>query len=400
MYEFAVVGGGIVGLATALAISEKFPGKSLLVLEKEKSWAFHQTGHNSGVIHSGIYYTPGSMKARLALQGNRAMVEFCQRHGIPHEVCGKVIVATDEKERELLQKLFTRGRTNGLDVRIIGSQELKQLEPNVEGIAAIVVPSAGIVDYRRVAAQYAKLLQEGGAELRLNTRVERLRTTGFPVEIGTSNGSYRARFLISCAGLQSDRIARMAGADLKARIVPFRGEYYTLKPERTDLVKNLVYPVPNPDFPFLGVHYTRMINGEVHAGPNAVLAFKREGYRKTDISIRDLVEVLTFGGFWRLAARHWREAVKEYKRSFSKAEFTKSLQRLVPAVQKDDLVQAEAGVRAQALEDFGRLVDDFLIVPAPNSMHVCNAPSPAATASLEIGKFIAEAAGRQLSGQS
>ena len=396
VYDFALVGGGIVGLASALALSERFPAVKILLLEKEKTWAFHQTGHNSGVIHSGIYYAPGSLKARLAREGNRAMVEFCSRHEIEHVVCGKVIVATDELEIEPLNKLFQRGRDNGLEVELIDARGLKELEPNVEGIAAIRVPSAGIVDYRQVAAKYAALLQERGAELRLHTRAERLDCRSSPVEIGTSRGSFRARFLITCAGLQSDRIARLAGIRVEARIVPFRGEYHTLRPERASLVKNLVYPVPNPEFPFLGVHFTRMINGEVHAGPNAVLAFKREGYSKTDFSARDLAEVLTFPGFWRLALRHWREALKEYRRSFSTKEFARSLQRLVPAVQPEDIVPSEAGVRAQALGKDGHLVDDFLIVPGPNSIHVCNAPSPAATASLEIGKHIAAEAAKQI----
>jgi L-2-hydroxyglutarate oxidase len=389
-YDIAIIGGGIVGLATGLALSRNAPKARLLILEKENAWGYHQTGHNSGVIHSGIYYKPGSLKARLAREGNRAMVAFCQEHGIKHEVCGKVIVATESGEQPLLDRLYERGLANGLEVSRMRAEELKEREPHAAGSAALLVPSTGIVDYKQVARTYAQLLQEHGADLRLNTCVEKLTPTRSGVQIGADSAAFEARFLVNCAGLQSDRIARMAGVATTARIVPFRGEYYTLTPEKRALVRHLIYPVPNPDFPFLGVHFTRMIDGEVHAGPNAVLSLKREGYHKTDLNLGDCADVAAFAGFWRLAARHWKEGTKEMVRSFSKGAFVRSLQRLIPEVQARDLKPAAAGVRAQALLPDGKLVDDFLILPGPNSLHVCNAPSPAATASLEIGRFIAD----------
>jgi L-2-hydroxyglutarate oxidase len=388
-YDIAILGGGIVGLATGLALSRNVPHARLLILEKESAWGYHQTGHNSGVIHSGIYYTPGSLKARLARDGNRAMVAFCQEHGIPHEVCGKVIVATEEAELPLLERLYERGIANGLEVCQMSAEALRAREPHVNGLAGLLVPSAGITDYQQVARTYARLLEEHGSELRLNARVTKLIPSAEGIALVTNDATFEAGFLVNCAGLHSDRVARMAGVSPPARIVPFRGEYYTLTPKRRDLVKHLIYPVPNPDFPFLGVHFTRMINGEVHAGPNAVLSLKREGYHKSDISLADFAEVATFPGFWRMAARNWREGAQEMVRSLRKAAFVRSLQRLIPEVQAEDLTPTEAGVRAQALLPNGKLVDDFLIVPGPNSIHVCNAPSPAATASLEIGRYIA-----------
>ncbi len=388
-YDIAIIGGGIVGLATGLALSQQRPDAHLLVLEKESAWGFHQTGHNSGVIHSGIYYAPGSLKARLAREGNRAMVAFCQEQGIPHEVCGKVIVATEEAERPLLDRLYERGLANGLEVCRLRGEELKEREPHVNGLAALLVLSTGIVDYKQVALAYARILQARGADLRLNARVEKIASLAEGVALETSGATFEARFLVNCAGLHSDRIARLAGVVPPARIVPFRGEYYTLTPERRSLVKHLIYPVPNPDFPFLGVHFTRMMNGEVHAGPNAVLSLKREGYHKTDLNLADSLEVAFYGGFWRLAARNWKEGTKEMIRSFRKAAFVRSLQCLIPEVRTEDLEPAEAGVRAQALRPDGKLVDDFLILPGPNAIHICNAPSPAATASLEIGRYVA-----------
>lgn len=389
-YDFAIIGGGIVGLSVGMSLSEQFPGKRLLVLEKEKAWADHQTGNNSGVIHSGIYYKPGSLKATLCREGNRAMVAFCVKHGIEHEVCGKVIVATEPEELPLLKNLHERGAANGLKVKEIGREELKEIEPHVRGLAALLVPSTGIVHYRKVAETFARLVQERGGDLRLSTKVEQIAKNGTGSVLETTGGAFHAKFIINCAGLHSDRVAKLAGLKPGMKIVPFRGEYYELKPEKRYLVKHLIYPVPNPNFPFLGVHFTRMIDGSIHAGPNAVLSLKREGYHKSDLDLRDLLDVITYPAFWRLARRHFREGAKEVVRSMSKAAFVHSLQRLIPEVQMDDVVPAHAGVRAQALMDDGKLMDDFLILPGEKSLHVCNAPSPAATASIEIGKKIVE----------
>jgi L-2-hydroxyglutarate oxidase len=390
MYDYAIVGGGIVGLSTALALGQRYPDASILLLEKEASWAAHQTGHNSGVIHSGIYYKPGSYKAKLCRTGSHSMVEFCQQHGIDHEVCGKVIIATQESELPQLEKLYQRGLENGLAVTKISAAAVNEIEPHVSCLAGIRVPTTGIVNYRQVCEKYAELAQGQGADLRLNTKVERIHATPAGQVLETHQGDFEARFLINCAGLYSDRIAQLSQAEPEAKIVPFRGEYYELTPEKRYLVKGLIYPVPNPDFPFLGVHFTRMIDGSVHAGPNAVLSFKREGYRKTDFDLRDFMEVMTYPGFWKLAAKHADEGFREIIRSFSKAAFVRSLQRLIPEVQDSDVVPTPAGVRAQALLPDGKLVDDFLIVQRPNAAHVCNAPSPAATASLEIGKTIVD----------
>jgi L-2-hydroxyglutarate oxidase len=392
VYDFAIVGGGIVGLATGWTLARREPGARLLVLEKEARWAAHQTGHNSGVIHSGIYYKPGSLKARLARAGTRSMVEFCAQHGLKHQVCGKVIVAAEDSELPLLEKLYRRGLENGLDLAKLRPEEVRELEPHVRCLGGIRVPSTGIVSYREVCEKLAQLVAAQGGELRLNTAVESIRSTNRALVLGTSIGEFEVRFLINCAGLHSDRVARLCGVDPGAKIVPFRGEYYELKPEKRRLVQALIYPVPNPAFPFLGVHYTRMIDGAVHAGPNAVLSFKREGYARTDLNLRDFAEVMAFAGFWRLIARHTKEGWEEMVRSFSKAAFLRSLQRLVPEVQSDDLIPTPAGVRAQAVQNDGTLVDDFLIVKGPRAVHVCNAPSPAATAALEIAKVIVEQA--------
>jgi (S)-2-hydroxyglutarate dehydrogenase len=390
MYDFAIIGGGIVGLSTAMTLGQRYPNAKILVLEKESRWAFHQTGNNSGVIHSGIYYKPGSYKAKFCRDGAQSMVDFCQAHNIPHEVCGKVIIATQEKELPLLENLYQRGLQNGLPVKRLTVEETLEYEPHVSCIAGVHIASTGIADYKQVCIKYAELAQNQGADLRLNTRVERMVTHSTGRVLETNQGSFEARYVINCAGLQSDRIAKMGDVDPQAKIVPFRGEYYELTPEKRHLVKGLIYPVPNPDFPFLGVHFTRMIDGTVHAGPNAVLSLKREGYEKTDFDLRDFMEVMTFPGFWKLAAKHADEGIQEIIRSFSKAAFVRSLQRLIPEVQMDDVVPTHAGVRAQALMNDGKLVDDFLIIDGENSMHVCNAPSPAATSSLEIGKAIVD----------
>lgn len=388
MYDFAIIGGGIVGLSTAMALGKRYPNASILVVEKESQLAFHQTGNNSGVIHSGIYYKPGSFKAKFCRDGCRSMVEFCQEHGIDHEVCGKVIVATSKEELPRLENLYQRGLQNEIQVQKISSEEVKEFEPYVSSVGGIRVFSTGIVNYKQVCQKYAEIIQQRGGEIRLNTKVEKILTRGKNYILDTNKGTFETRFLINCAGLYSDRVAKLGQVNPEAKIVPFRGEYYELVPEKRYLVKGLIYPVPNPAFPFLGVHFTRMIDGSVHAGPNAVLSLKREGYKKTDFDLSDFAEVMTYPAFWKLAAKHADEGIKEIIRSFSKAAFVKSLQYLIPEVQADDVVPTHAGVRAQALMNNGSLVDDFLIIHAQNAVHVCNAPSPAATSSIEIGKSI------------
>ena len=389
MHDYVIIGGGIVGLATAMAVGKKYPKARILVLEKEQDVAQHQTGRNSGVIHSGIYYKPGSLKATFAREGNRSMIEFCREHGIKHDVCGKVIVATKASELPLLDSLFQRGLDHGLAVARLAPEQVQEIEPHVRCVGGIKVPATGIVNYREVSAKYVELIKSQGGTVQTGTRVDRLREVNGIQVIETPHGEFEAGFVINCAGLFSDRMARFGGLDPVAKIIPFRGEYYEFVPKKRYLVRTLVYPVPNPDFPFLGVHFTRMIDDSVHAGPNAVLAFKREGYCKTDINCADLFETLTFPGFWKLARKHYREGIMEMMRSVSKRGFVKSLQQLIPEITEDDLVPTNSGVRAQALMPDGKLVDDFLIVNGRNSIHVCNAPSPAATASLEIGRFIA-----------
>mgnify|MGYP001481302503 CR=1 FL=1 len=388
MYDFTIIGGGIVGLSVGLALTEQFPDKRIVILEKEKQLAAHQTGNNSGVIHSGIYYKPGSFKARFARQGSQSMVEFCQKYEIEHDICGKVIVATNQKELPLLENLYQRGLQNGLTIEKLTRDELLEVEPHVNGLEAIHVPAAGIVNYKQVSEKIAELILERGGEVRCLEAVRMIEEHQDGVTVETDQNTYQTKFLVNCAGLHSDRIAKLAGYKIDMKIVPFRGEYYKLKPERRSLVRNLIYPVPNPDFPFLGVHFTRMIGGEVEAGPNAVLSFKREGYKKTDINVKDLAEVLSYKGFWKLASQNMREGINEMVRSVSKKKFVESLQTLIPEIKGEDLVPGGAGVRAQALKSDGSLVDDFHIVQGKKSLHVCNAPSPAATASLEIGKEV------------
>ncbi len=391
MYDLAIIGGGIVGLSTAMAIGKRFPQARIVVLEKESKWAYHQTGNNSGVIHSGIYYKPGSFKAKFCREGSRSMVEFCQAHDLRYEVCGKVIVATENKQLPLLENLYARGLENNLKVTRLTCEQVKEIEPHVSCVAGLKVFTTGIADYKQVCQKYVELVQLSGGELRLNTKVKKIRLMSGNQILETNNGTFETRFIINCAGLYSDRLALLAQVDPQAKIVPFRGEYYELTPQKRYLVNTLIYPVPNPDFPFLGVHFTKMIDGSVHAGPNAVLSFKREGYKKTDFDLRDFTEVITYPGFWKLAVKHADEGIQEMIRSFSKAAFLHSLQKLIPEIQADDIVPTHAGVRAQALKSNGALVDDFLIVQGKNSIHVCNAPSPAATSSLEIGKVIAQA---------
>jgi L-2-hydroxyglutarate oxidase len=395
--DIAVVGGGIVGLATALALSEQRPG-SILVLEAEEEIAAHQTGHNSGVIHSGLYYKPGSLKATLCTEGRELLYAFCEQHGITYDRCGKLVVALAEDELPRLDALAERGLANGLQVRKLSAHEIKEYEPHVAGIAGLWVPETGIVDYRQVAAAYRRLLQERGVEVRTGWRLAgcRRQPDRLVLEPARDRSGKRSaqeevvcRNLVTCAGLHADHVAQMCGVKANMRIMPFRGEYYELAPNRRDLVRNLIYPVPDPQFPFLGVHYTRKIDGGAEAGPNAVLELRREGYGKFSFHPRDAWEIGANRGFWSLARRYWRMGSGEYYRSYSKYAFWRALRRLTPEIEVDDLNPVGAGVRAQAMTPDGKLVDDFLFAPAYRMLHVLNAPSPAATASLAIGRYIA-----------
>jgi|SRR3984957_2426648 len=395
-FNLIVVGGGVVGLATALEVTRRYPGLRVLVLEKEDRVARHQSGHNSGVIHSGVYYKPGSLKARLCVAGAEAMVEFCREHGVPYRVCGKVIVATDESELPRLEELARRGEANGLTgLRMVGADELRELEPHAKGLRALVVPSTGITDYAQVCEKYAGLISAQGGTILTSSPATTIKRTAKEIVVETPARVFSADYLVNCAGLFSDRISRMAGDNPDITIVPFRGEYYDLIPERVSLVRALIYPVPDPRFPFLGVHFTRRINDTVDAGPNAVLALKREGYRHSDISVRDLAAAFSFPGFWRMGSKHWRSGLDEFRRSLSKRAFTHALQRLVPSIQERDLVRGKSGVRAQALRRDGTLVDDFSFVRSDRMLHVLNVPSPAATASLVIGKAIVQMAAEE-----
>jgi L-2-hydroxyglutarate oxidase len=394
-YNVIIVGGGIVGLAVALEVTRRFPRQRLLLLEKEAAVARHQSSHNSGVIHSGIYYKPGSLKACLCVAGAAAMIEFCREHGIPHKVCGKVIVATCEDEFPRLEELCRRGNANGLrGVRPIGPDELHEIEPHARGLRALHVPATGVTDYAAVCRKYAELIRAQGGTMLTAAGVTAIKRYSDEIVVETARGAFSAASLINCAGLFSDRISRMAGDDPGVMIVPFRGEYYHLAPESAALLRGLIYPVPDPRFPFLGVHLTRRITGTVDAGPNAVLALKREGYRRSDVSLHDLASSLTFPGFWRMAAKNWRSACHEYYRSLSKPAFARALQRLLPEVREADLISGDAGVRAQAVKRDGSLVDDFQIVPSGRMLHVLNVPSPAATASLLIARTLVDTASK------
>ncbi|MBI3126771.1 MAG: L-2-hydroxyglutarate oxidase [Candidatus Tectomicrobia bacterium] len=393
-WDAVIVGGGILGLSSAMALSKRNPDLRLLVLEKEAEPGRHQSGRNSGVIHAGLYYRPGSLKARMCVEGARAMVEFAIEHGIPHELCGKLVVATSEAELPRLEELHRRGTANGAQgLELVGPERLREIEPHAAGIRALWSPGTGIIDYPAVVRAYARIVKSRGNEIRTGAEVRGIRRLGGETVVETTDGEFACGFLVNCAGLHADRVARLAGGQVGLQIVPFRGEYYEIVPERRSLVRGLIYPVPDPAFPFLGVHFTRRVGGAVEAGPNAVLAFMREGYTKMKIDPRDLFETLSYPGFRRLARKWWRVGAREMARSFSKAVFTRDLQKLVPEIEERDLAPGGAGVRAQAVDREGNLLDDFAIVRTEGAIHVCNAPSPGATASLLIGRAIAEMAG-------
>jgi (S)-2-hydroxyglutarate dehydrogenase len=388
--DVAIIGGGIVGLATAYRLLERFPGRKVTILEKEREVAQHQTGHNSGVLHSGIYYRPGSLRATNCREGKLAMEEFCVKENIPFNRCGKVIVAVTESEIPQLERIYERGVANDIPCERIGPERLKEIEPHVAGVQAIHVPEAGIVDYRQVSERLAERIKAMGGEFKMSAKVTGMFRHENRMVVQNTAGEMQAKLVVNCGGLHSDRLAWLSGTHPDAQIVPFRGEYFELKPSAHHLCHGLIYPVPDPQFPFLGVHFTRMIHGGVECGPNAVFAFAREGYYKTSFNFFDTLESLTYPGFLRLAWKHWRAGWNEFYRSFSKAAFVAALQRLVPEIREEHLVPAPAGVRAQALTRDGNLVEDFLILENELVVNVCNAPSPAATASLNIGKLIVD----------
>jgi len=396
-FDVIVIGGGIVGLATAMTLAKTHPRLKLAVVEKEPEVATHQTGHNSGVIHSGIYYRPGSLKASLCVLGAQHLVRFCRENAVPFELCGKLVVATDQSELPRLQELYRRGSANGVPgLRLLGPSEARSLEPHTRCLQALHVPATGIVSFQQVAQAYAKRFTSSGGEVFLGRRVEAIEVNPDGIHLITSQGELLSRFMVNCAGLYADRVALMAGASIPCQIVPFRGEYYQIRPEKSHLVRGLIYPVPDPRFPFLGVHFTRMIDGKVEAGPNAVLAWAREGYKKTDIAWYELIEILKWKGFWRLVSRYWGPGWKEMVRSYSKARFAQALQRLIPEIRQEDLLPGGSGVRAQALGNDGALLDDFTIVLKERMLHVLNAPSPAATSSLAIAEYLVAAMSKQL----
>ena len=398
-YDLTIIGGGILGLATALKVTAAHPNIRLLILEKEAGIARHQTGNNSGVIHSGLYYRPGSLKARSCVTGRKELIAFCDENAVPYEICGKVVVATNQEEMPRLEELHRRGISNGLqNLEIIGPQRLKEIEPHAIGVKGLYVPETGIVDYRKVAQAYADKVRDANGDIRLSQRVVGILDRPNEVVLQTSGGDYRTKYLINCCGLHSDIVAKMMGGasangnEEEHRIIPFRGEYYKIAPERQFLVRNLIYPVPDPTFPFLGVHFTRMAKGGVEAGPNAVFAYAREGYRHTDINLGDLWRTVSFKGFWAMTGKYWQTGFGELYRSLSKSAFVHALQKLLPEIRESDLVPGGAGVRAQAVSASGALVDDFVIKQSRNAIHVLNAPSPGATASLAIGQQICEMA--------
>ncbi len=397
-YDVVVIGGGIVGLATALNLKQQKPGLRLVIIEKENQLAAHQTGHNSGVIHSGLYYKPGSLKATNCISGYHMLIDFCEKEEIPYELCGKIVVATQKEQLPILEGLYKRGIENGLTgLEKLSAGQMKEIEPHVAGIEGIKVPQTGIIDYKQVSEKYAHKIKELGGELRLGEKVSSISELNGVSTVVTDKGSYDATLVVNCAGLYSDKVAQMTESKkIKLQIIPFRGEYYELKPEKHYLVKHLIYPVPDPNFPFLGVHFTRMIGGGIEAGPNAVLAFRREGYKKSDISLGEFGETLAWPGFRKVAAKYWKTGMGEFYRSFSKSAFTTALQELIPEIRKEDLVPGNAGVRAQSCDIEGGLLDDFSIIENKQAINVCNAPSPAATSSLAIGKTVAGLALKRL----
>jgi len=396
-FDLIVIGGGIVGLATAMTVAKTYPDLNLAVVEKEPEVAQHQTGHNSGVIHSGIYYRPGSLKADLCVLGAHHLVRFCRDNALPFELCGKLVVATAPAEIPRLQELYRRGMANGVPgLRLLGSSEARDLEPHTRCLQALHVPTTGIVSFRQVAQAYARHFTSGGGRVFFDHHVQAVQVLPHGIRLVTSQGTLLSRFLINCAGLYADRVALMSGESIPCQIVPFRGEYYQIRPERSHLVRGLIYPVPDPRFPFLGVHFTRMIGGKVEAGPNAVLAWAREGYRKSDIDWSELREILKYKGFWHLVSHYWRPGCKEMMRSYSRTLFTLALQRLIPGICRQDLLPGGSGVRAQALGIDGALLDDFVILQKEHMLHVLNAPSPAATSSLAIAQYLVKALSRFL----
>lgn len=389
-YDFIFIGGGIVGTASVLKLLQK-KNLRISLIEAEDSLAKHQTGNNSGVIHSGLYYKPGSLKALNCTRGREMLYEFCESNSIPYERCGKLVVATDESELPALRILEERGIANGLTgIKRLTKEQIKEYEPYANGIEALFVPQTGIVDYIAVTNKYAKLIIKNGGEIKLNAKAKKITVNCNEIVVITEQDEFKAKYLVNCAGLYSDKVARMSGINPDVKIIPFRGEYYELKKEKQHLVKNLIYPVPDPQFPFLGVHFTRMIHGGVEAGPNAVLAFKRTGYKKSDIDFSNILEMITYSGFWKMAKKHYKMGFEEFRRSFSKKLFVKSLQKLIPDLTENDIVPGGAGVRAQALDRDGKLLDDFRIIQTDKMIHVLNAPSPAATASLSIGDTISD----------
>lgn len=392
-YDVVVVGGGIIGLATSMKLTQDFPNLKVAVLEKEKEVAQHQTGHNSGVIHAGIYYAPGSQKANFCSTGGKLLRDFCDEYGIAYDMCGKLIVATDDSEVPQLEELFKRGTENGAQgLRMVDQEEIKDIEPYSAGVKAILSPNTGIIDYFEVSQAYASRMRENGGDLLTNVEVISIENKDNLVYINTTSGTVVAKYVLNCAGLHADTVARMMGVDVGVKIVPFRGEYFSIIPEKEHMVKGLIYPVPDPSMPFLGVHFTRRINGSVEAGPNAVLAFAREGYKKTDVNLKDTLGTLSYSGFWKMSAKYWKVGMHEQYRSLVKRVFVKSLQKLMPEITGDDLGNPGAGVRAQVIDSNGGLLQDFAIEASANAIHVLSAPSPGATSSLTISEYIVDLA--------
>ncbi len=397
LYDFVIIGGGIIGTASAMALLKSFDC-SILIIEAENKLAAHQTGNNSGVIHSGLYYKPGSLKAKYCSEGRELLYQFCEEHNISYEKTGKIVVAKNKNERKMINTLFERGMANRLQgIRRLSKNELIDYEPQVTGVGGLFVPHTGIVDFVQVTNTYAQIIKESGREIENNCKFLSLSTLPYELIIKTSKGDIKSKFLLNCGGLYSDRIAKLCGVNPGLQIIPFRGEYYKLKTEKEHLVKNLIYPVPDTRFPFLGVHFTRMINGGVEVGPNALLAFKREGYSKKDFSFRDMSQMLAYKGFWKMVSKYYKTGIPEFYKSFSKSAFVKVIKMLVPEIESSDIERCGAGVRAQAVDPNGNLIDDFRIVESERTIHVLNAPSPAATASISIGRYISELMRKKLS---